>query len=131
MKSEVLFRGKRTDNGEWVYGSLYRYGETSMSIAYLDKENIDYESDIIPETVGVFTGYRALNYERIFEGDILRSLTGKYILVTDSGCGDWTFIDIQDGEICRGIYSEMLSCCRIIDNIHDNSDFMKTYQIRF
>lgn len=131
MKSEVLFRGKRTDNGEWVYGSLYRYGETSMSIAYLDKENIDYESDIIPETVGVFTGYRALNYERIFEGDILRSLTGKYILVTDSSYGRWTFIDIQDGEVCRGINAEMLSAYRIVDNIHDNPDFVETYQIRF
>ena len=131
MKSEVLFRGKRTDNGEWIYGSLYRYGETSMSIAYLDKENIDYENDVIPETVGVFTGLRALNYERIFEGDILRSLTGKYILVTDSGCGDWTFIDIQDDRICDWLNVRMLSAYRIVDNIHDNPDFMKTYQIRF
>ena len=131
MKSEVLFRGKRTDNGEWIYGSLYRYGETSMSIAYLDKENIDHENDVIPGTVGVFTGLRALNYERIFEGDILRSLAGKYILVTDSGCGNWTFIDIQDDRICDGLNVRMLSCCRIIDNIHDNPDFADKYKIIF
>lgn len=131
MKSEVLFRGKRTDNGEWIYGSLYRYGETSMSIAYLDKENIDHENDVIPGTVGVFTGLRALNYERIFEGDILRSLAGKYILVTDSGCGDWTFIDIQDDRICDWLNVRMLSCCRIIDNIHDNPDFADKYKIIF
>lgn len=131
MKSEVLFRGKRTDNGEWIYGSLYRYGETSMSITYLDKENIDHENDVIPGTVGVFTGLRALNYERIFEGDILRSLAGKYILVTDSGCGDWTFIDIQDDRICDWLNVRMLSCCRIIDNIHDNPDFADKYKIIF
>lgn len=130
MKSEVLFRGKAED-GEWYYGGLYKYSDKKMSIAYTGENGGEYEADVMPETVGVFTGLRALNYEKIFEGDILRSLTGKYILVTDSGCGDWTFTDIQDGEVCRGVNAEMLSCCRIIDNIHDNPEFADKYKIIF
>lgn len=130
MKSEILFRGK-TPSGRWFYGDLFRFNDTLMSIAYVDKDYEKQEADVVPETVGAFTGYRALNYERIFEGDILKSLTGKYILVTDSGYGSWTFIDIQDGEFCRGINAEMLSCCQIIDNIHDNPNFVETYRLKF
>lgn len=102
-----------------------------MSIAYIGENGSEYEADVIPETVSVFTGLRALNYEKIFEGDILKSLTGKYILVTDSGCGDWTFIDIQDGIICDWLNVRMLSAYRIVDNIHDNPDFADKYKIIF
>lgn len=130
MKSEVLFRGKAED-GEWYYGGLYKYNEKKMSIAYTGENGNEYEADVMPETVGVFTGYRALNYERIFEGDILKSLTGKYILVTDSGYGDWTFIDIQDDRICDWLNVRMLSAYRIVDNIHDNPDFVETYRLKF
>lgn len=55
MKREILFRGKRTDNGEWVYGYL-----AGKSIIAGGGEDIDdyfysvYEVD--PETVGQFTG---------------------------------------------------------------------------
>lgn len=110
MKAEILFRGK-TEDGEWYYGGLYKYNNKKMSIAYTGEDGGEYEADVMPETVGVFTGYRALNYERIFEGDILKSLTGKYILVTDSGYGDWTFIDIQATEYVTGLMSE---CCQLI-----------------
>lgn len=130
MKSEILFRGK-TSSGKWYYGDLFRFNDTLMSIAYVDKDYEKQEADVIPETVGVFTGYRALNYERIFEGDILKSLTGKYILVTDSGYGDWTFIDIQDDRICDWLNVRMLSSCWIVDNIHDNPDFVATYRLKF
>lgn len=131
MKPEVLFRGKAED-GKWYYGVIYKYSNKKMSIACIGENyGEEYEGTVIPETVGAFTRYRALNYERIFEGDILKSLTGKYILVTDSGCGDWTFIDIQEGEPCRSVTPEMLSCCKIVDNIHDNPDFMETYRLKF
>lgn len=130
MKSEVLFRGKAED-GEWHYGNLFKYNEKKMSIAYISENGVEYEANVIPETVGMFTGYRALNYERIFEGDILKTITGRILLVTDAGYGKWTFTDIQNDEVYKWGSPETLSCCRIIDNIHDNPDFMETYQIRF
>lgn len=130
MKSEVLFRGQDED-GEWHYGSLRKYSDKKMSIAYTGENGEEDEAYVIPETVGVFIGYRALNYERIFEGDILKTLSGLFLLVTDSGYGDWTFTDIDTGEISRYATRDMLSSCKIVDNIHDNPAFAETYVHKF
>lgn len=130
MKSEVLFRGKAED-GEWHYGGLLKYNEKKMSIAYVGENGGEYEADVVPETVGAFTGLRALNYKRIFEGDILKTMTGHFLIVTDAGYGNWTFTDIDTGETYKYATREMLSCCKIVDNIHDNPDFVETYRAKF
>ncbi|MDE5557864.1 MAG: hypothetical protein K2J32_09305 [Ruminococcus sp.] len=130
MKSEALFRGK-TRVGDWYYGDLVKYNDKKMSITYIGETRGNYEIYVNPETVGAFTGYRALNYEQIFDSDILKTMTGHFLLVIDSGCGNWTFTDIQDGEVCRWVNAEILSSCRIIDNIHDNPDFVETYRRKF
>ena len=74
MKREILFRGKRTDNGEWVYGNLIDSDSIVGKIVDFDGEYFipEFWYKVVPETVGQFTGLTDKNGIKIFDGGIVR-----------------------------------------------------------
>ncbi len=77
---EILYRGKDVDTGEWVYGGIVHqtdyYGDSVDKYFIIDgtdtyDNNIGGITEVIPETVGQFTGFIDSKGVKIFEGDII------------------------------------------------------------
>ena len=84
LKRDIVFRGKRVDNGQWVEGSLI--GEDVIVGKIVDFEEDYFTTEfwykVDPETVGQFTGITDKNELKIFEGDILETEEGLICAVS-------------------------------------------------
>lgn len=84
---ETKFRGKRKDNGEWVYGSAMIWNGAAQIFVHHCMLNNIWQIDkirVIPETVGQYTGLKDKHLSELWEGD-LREIDGKLYKLVDDG----------------------------------------------
>lgn len=143
---EILFRGKRLDNGEWVYGSFcmdaveqknglcgvdgfirrYDFAKGKMQMHEVDRES-----------VSQFTGLTDKNGKRIFDGDILHivSYTCDYDFKTSVGAkygytsglyvdGDFNGGDFTEIGFAFDYWSNEDAEVEVIGNIYDTPALM-------
>lgn len=135
---EILFKAKRTDNGEWVQGCYFTFEgkfyiinieQTFISVYYTEESVVDFDLrayEIDPETLCQYTGLNDRNGKKIWENDIVKheisSGLGQVIWYQEDYIG-WIVDDIWiDGQQ----YShEMFSECEVIGNIFDTPELLK------
>ena len=134
MMREILFRGKRMDNGEWVYGSLLQveFEDGSIVTAIFDRKDSGGDAEVHPSTVGQYTGLLDKNGTRIFEGDIVSTDTKRPYLIVEFRDGCFMFNCNDGGEdyydIMLPILKEPQTVYRfgeVIGNIHDNTELLE------
>lgn len=78
MSREIIFRGNRLDNNEWLYGDLMHDNQGGCYIYPLDAENLYVENKVDPDTVGQFTGMKDKHGKKVFEGDVVRRMDSAF-----------------------------------------------------
>ena len=123
MKREILFRGKRMDNGKWEYGFL-SWNDSPRKRSYHINNDVVYS-----ETVGQFTGLTDKNGTKIFEGNIVKSWNSEYErpliceYIHEYSC--FAFIDKADYN--NQYFWNFNDCSKseVIGNVHDNPELLK------
>ena len=139
MNREILFRGRRVDNGEWVFGNYCEetcFGRKPIpSIQTIEKTQkgcvCKYEMELYEvdqTTVGQFTGMMSWEQCEVFEGDVVRFYTETGIEDFEvAWCDMLARFALKKNGNGWSEYAEMVDIHggEVTGNIYDNPELMK------
>ena len=131
---EILFRGKRVDNGEWIQGDIVQFPVHGV-VRIVEQEPSYKDAEVDSDTVGQYTGLTDKNGKKIFEGDIIHleysqvffggEYFGEYTAEVSYKEGCFITDGINNGDEIEtplsGFDNDELE---IIGNIHDNPELL-------
>lgn len=133
---EIRFRGKRVDNGEWVYGFWGNRPDGANFICPFE----NYESyAVIPSTVGQYTGLKDSKYADNYEGNICKCVLNGIDTHVEEVLTEVYYDEIVGGFAHKviskdsdytvfGLNSKDLLSCEIIGSVFDNPELLTTQQ---
>lgn len=142
---EILFRGRRKDTGEWIEGyflQLHRSERAFIVPKQFVQRGILRMSgetppkiipiEVIPETVGQFTGLTDKNGKKIFEGDIIQYCGSGYresmgTIIYDKNFGAFVSKEYESYYVRFGDISQYgtVMGVEVIGNIYDNPELLE------
>jgi uncharacterized phage protein (TIGR01671 family) len=128
MTREILFRGKRLDNGKWAYGDLLHDWQDKGDCIRQGAEHSECGIFAVdPATIGQFTGLTDKNGRRIFEGDIVRRRNIE--LGTVEYCPYEALFHVGTDPLQAFVYGSrnpetMLVEIEVISNIHNTPELL-------
>ena len=140
---KILFRGKRTDNGEWIEGYYATQSNHACFANELKHQHFIFKDvfldfnlgglqkfEVIPETVGQYTGKTDKNGKNIFEGDIVycKSRLDNAIMVVIFECGQFRMVlseNYRSYQTNSGFYDINCFDKEVIGNIYDTPELLK------
>ena len=137
---EILFRGKRIDNGEWWYGlplrTLNKDGEDVLNIQCWERDEdgvTGIYDPVTPDTIGQFTGLTDKNGKKIFEGDIVSRFINwlgqkvNGVIEYDTEVASWVCRPLNIESKVSTFLADWLhgNDAEIIGNIHDNPELLE------
>jgi len=127
---EYKFRGKRIDNGEWVYGYVYKDALIGCNI--LQTKPCLAAIMVDPSTAGQYTGLKDKNGREIYEGDIVLA-TLKFFNINNEKCK----VIFHNGSfgVQYGFSTDYFKTfsawdeVEVIDNIYDNPELLEGKEV--
>lgn len=122
----IKFRGKKIENGEWLYGDLVQDDRDCYYIYPNDCGGLYANNKVDTKTIGQFTGLLDKNDKEIYEGDILEIADEMYAkVVWNKEKAGFEYEYLHSTQIANTFYEFNMPYLSVVGNIYDNKDLIK------